>query len=64
MEDYQDRLITEKVELSEKLELLKLFLRSHRINDVTAIDHARMQYQALLMSEYRSVLDIRIKAFI
>lgn len=63
MQDFQQRVVTEKTELDEKLGKLQVFLNTPRFMGLPADEQSRMVRQASAMSEYSVVLGERIAAF-
>ena len=64
MQEHQQRVVTEKVELDEKLAKLKTFIE--RSDVYTRLDNAeqkRLEDQASIMTEYSAILGDRIAAF-
>lgn len=64
---WQDRVITERAELGEKVEKLKAFLKMHddptRLRLVHVADIDLLWIQLSAMTTYLAVLDARVKHF-
>lgn len=63
MEAYQQRVVDEKAEVSEKLEKLETFLGSANFTKVPHQEQTRLARQSLIMQLYEQVLSERIAAF-
>ncbi len=63
MEPYQERVVTEKVELDNRRAKLKFFMESEKFKIVLAAEQDRMKRQLRIMNEYSEVLRERIAAF-
>jgi hypothetical protein len=63
MEAYQERVLAERDELSERLDKLRTFLNSAKFDAVPRPEQVRMTRQYLAMSSYLDVLNERIAAF-
>ena len=63
MEDYQERVISEKRELDERWDKLIAFICSDRIASLPVDEQDRLKRQCKIMGEYSAVLDERISAF-
>lgn len=63
MEAHQERVISERVELAERLDKLRTFLRTKRFEDLVRDEQRRLTRQSLIMSDYLDVLDQRIGAW-
>jgi hypothetical protein len=63
MQDYQRRVVTERRELSEKMDKLEQFLLGDAYLNLPGAEQNRLVRQVLIMSDYRDVLDERIAAF-
>jgi hypothetical protein len=63
MEAYQDRVITERDELSEKINKLRTFLGGSVFSTLSIEERRRMTMQYLAMAAYRDALNERIHAF-
>ena len=55
------RLITERDELSTKLNALGSFLKTEAFNAIATEEAARLHLQKAIMAQYLEVLDLRIK---
>ena len=55
------RLITERDELSTKLNALSSFLKTEAFNAIATEEAARLHLQKAIMAQYLEVLDLRIK---
>ena len=62
-EGYQQRIITEKAELDEKLAKLDAFGRTDRFASLSDDEQGRLNRQHSLMEEYSAVLGERIANF-
>ncbi len=60
MKSYQERLITERNELGEKLVKLKEFIVSLQFKSLPEEDRALLDDQCIVMKEYSRILDSRI----
>lgn len=60
MKDYQKRLLTEKAELTEKLDKLKNFLNVDKI-PLSAEQRKLLEKQSEIMGEYKDILEKRIE---
>lgn len=63
MEDFQQRVIEEKVELDAKLDSLKSFLQTDTFANLQGAEQERLFRQATIMKDYSAVLQERISAF-
>jgi hypothetical protein len=63
MKNFQERVISEKKELDEKLESLKRFFYTDIFNSLDEPERNRLEIQCDMMSAYSRILDARIKAF-
>jgi hypothetical protein len=63
MEAYQERVVAEKAELSDKLSKLEAFVMGKAFDSVSAPEQARLSRQCLIMQLYVQVLSERIEAF-
>jgi hypothetical protein len=63
MKRYQQRVITEQIELSEKIEKLNSFICTEMFCGLDPAEQARLQLQRLMMKGYSEVLRDRIRAF-
>jgi len=63
MEDYQKRVVAEKMELDERLEKLSDFIRGNIFSGLDADEKNRLRYQLLAMQLYSNILSDRIVAF-
>ena len=63
METYQKRVVSEKLELDEKLKRLKDFLLGDRKKEVPLVELERLQRQSVAMKEYSEILGERIEGF-
>ena len=55
------RLITERDELSTKLNALGAFLKTEAFNAIATEEAARLHLQKAIMTQYLGVLDLRIQ---
>lgn len=62
MESYQERVVAERAELSQKLERLRKFLSSGG-RAAEEAEQLRLNRQADVMTEYLGILDERIASF-
>lgn len=60
---HQNRVIVEAEELEDKLRKLAEFLKSPKFSELTAIEQELLSAQALVMTEYLSILNERINLF-
>ena len=63
MQDYQVRVVTERNELTEKIEKLTAFVEGEKFASVESEEASRLKNQLRVMREYQSILDARLKAF-
>lgn len=63
LEPYQQRVVTERSDLHDKIGKLGNFLHSEAAEAVDPAERARMKLQWGIMKEYRDILDARIAAF-
>jgi len=63
MEDWQKRVLEEKVELDSRLEQLQSFLRGDIFACLPDDDQSRLERQAIIMAKYSSILRERIHYF-
>jgi hypothetical protein len=64
LEPYQERVVDEKRQLDEKIELLTTFLNSKAALDVLEDEQQRLVRQLGIMHLYSRVLGERIKGFL
>jgi hypothetical protein len=62
MKAWQERVVKEQSELSDKLENLKLFFGGG-FKELKSIDQIDLYWQAACMAEYNRILERRIKRF-
>ena len=63
METDQKRVVSEKLELDEKLKRIKDFLLGDRKKEVPLVELERVQRQFVAMKEYSEILGERIEGF-
>jgi hypothetical protein len=63
MAPHQERVVTEKDELSEKLAKLLAFFQSETFSGLSEAERSRLRNQARFMDGYAAVLEERIAAF-
>lgn len=63
LQPHQQRVVTEKAELDEKLEKLKAFVTGEKFASVPEAEQARLVLQHNIMNAYSLVLEMRIAAF-
>lgn len=63
MQPHQERVVTEKRELDEKLEKLSMFRQSEIFKTIDEKERERLNHQFVLMQEYSSILADRIQNF-
>ena len=63
MEAYQERVVTEKTELDDKLSRLRPVVVSDKFKSLPPAEQERMERQLGLMEKYSEVLGERIAAF-
>jgi hypothetical protein len=63
MEAYQERVITEKTELDQRIEKLQAFSGSDKYADVPSEERERLFRQLHVMEQYSGILGERIAAF-
>ena len=64
MEPWQERVIEEQAALKERLKKLNTFLDdSVKVESIRRVDHSLLKRQRAAMTEYLTVLDIRILWF-
>jgi hypothetical protein len=61
MSDFKTRVIEEKAQLDEKIEKLKAFLNSDRIDSVSVNHQYLLSMQLLAMQQYTHILDMRLQ---
>ena len=64
MQDYQQRVVDEKLELDGRLERLTAFTESEGFRKVDIGERSRMLHQAIAMETYSKILSERIDAFV
>ena len=63
LQPHQERVVTEKKELDEKLSKLKSFFDSKTFATLDPAECDRLRSQAAVMEEYSSILGARIESF-
>lgn len=63
MEPHQERVMTEKVELGEKLRKLHAFIESEKFKNIDYAERTRLTLQLRAMKKYDEILQERIAAF-
>lgn len=63
MEEYQQRVVDEKNELSERLEKLRTFINSERFLAISYKERNLLKNQRVVMQEYLEILIQRIELF-
>ena len=63
MQAYQERVVVERDELSEKIDKLRTFLGGSVFPTLPIAERQRMTMQYLAMAAYRDALNERIAAF-
>ena len=63
MEEFQHRVVNERLELDVKIGLLAGFVRTGIFKELPPAEAARMERQLSIMREYSEVLGERIAAF-
>ncbi len=63
MEDYQERVVTEKAELDKKMKGLFAFLGSKPFLNLAGDEQERLMQQYSAMKRYSDILGERIEAF-
>lgn len=63
MEQYQERVVSEKNELGEKMKKLVIFMSSETFNELPMAEQKRMKRQYIIMDLYHDVLSERIENF-
>lgn len=63
MEAHQERVVTEKKELDEKLSKLTVFLKGDLFTTLPQNEQERLMQQAEVMGRYSEILGERIAAF-
>ena len=63
MQAYQERVVVEKCELSEKLDKLRTFWGGSLFETLPEQERERLTRQMMVMSEYVGILSERIAAF-
>jgi hypothetical protein len=61
MSDFKTRVIEEKAQLDEKIEKLKAFQNSDRIDSVSTDHQFLLSMQVLAMQQYTHILDMRLQ---
>lgn len=64
MQPHQQRVVTERDELAEKLTKLNSFIGGQIFNGLPADERVRLAKQAGLMKDYLDILNERIEAFV
>ena len=64
MKPHQERVVTERAELLDKLSKLRTFFTSNVFDELPDAECSRLKRQAAVMAEYISILDERIAAFV
>ena len=63
LQPHQQRVVTEKAELDEKLTKLNAFGRTALFTSLPADEQGRLNRQHFLMEQYSAILGERIQAF-
>lgn len=63
LQPHQERVITERAEVSSNVDRLDAFIRSDSFDMVPIDEQVRLARQLHIMMRYREVLDERIAAF-
>lgn len=63
MQPHQERVVTEKTELDDKLTKLNAFIAGKTYNGLPEDERTRLARQAEIMKDYSDVLSDRIAAF-
>lgn len=63
MQPHQERVITEKQELDDKLQKLSLFLTTPVFQSLDTEEQQRLRNQFDIMAQYSNILNQRIQAF-
>lgn len=63
MQAYQERVVVERNELSEKCDKLRTFTNSKAFENLPYKERGRLTRQYLAMSSYLDILNERIEAF-
>lgn len=63
MAPHQERVVTEKTELDEKLTKLRAFFDTPIYKSLDTAEQGRLQAQSLIMGSYSAILADRIAAF-
>jgi hypothetical protein len=63
MEAFQQRVVDEKTELSDKLDKLETFVDGKIYNSLPPAEQSRLSRQLLIMRLYEQVLSERVSAF-
>lgn len=63
LQDFQQRVVDEKQELDDKLDKLRVFLRSDRALALDFTDRSLLVMQERAMTDYTSILADRINRF-
>jgi len=63
MQPHQERVVTEKAELDEKLDKLKKFILGSVFPTLPVDERRRLNYQFDIMEKYSGILGERIHAF-
>jgi hypothetical protein len=63
MQEFQKRVVEEKTQLDERLEKLKIFLKTPTFKSLTSIERVRLTRQSEVMQEYSTILGQRIEGF-
>ena len=63
MEAYQERVVEELMQLTERYEKLRVFLESEKFNDVVKEEQHRMHMQLQAMGTYKTILEQRVGYF-
>lgn len=63
LQPHQQRVVTEKAELDEKLGKLGTFLNSDKFHNLNIVERGQLHRQYQAMSEYSKILGERISFF-
>lgn len=63
LQPYQQRVVTERDELNEKIVKLESFFSTLKFQELSADEQGRLALQSVFMRRYYEVLDARIQAF-
>lgn len=63
MQEYQERVLKEKLDLDLNVEKLDLYIESDNFIDVSVMEQSLLKTQLTAMQNYSKILALRIKLF-